>query len=145
MKYLKSWNESLENSKIQVKIITPKVAENRQKAVWYKDGVVIAEVTDGLHTIYIDKRGDTPSGPLMFSTFTDNDMNDDGKSNFNVEYWQQKPEEFFYTISDSNVKYDEAIEIAKKSFDDPDILEIIAEHCGCEQCQLWRDSSKFGI
>ena len=105
MKYLKFWNESLENSKIQVKIITPKVAENRQKSFWYDDGVVIAEVTDGTHTIYIDNRGESPSKQALDSPIINDDYILRFNSNFYVEYWQN-PSGYFYTISDSGeIKY----------------------------------------
>lgn len=155
MRYLKTW-EAITN-KIEVKIKTPKLSEERQEPYWYKDGAIIAEVTDGYHTIYIDKRGNTPM-EILETGMTDYDIDRDHSLNwFTAEFWQKGEgtrQEVFYLLDDYSVPtdvntnhlmYDSAIQYAKDGFKCDRLMNDIAEVCDCEKCIQRKRTRQFDL
>jgi len=157
MKHLKTW-EAVLSSKIEVKINTPKLSEDRQEAYWYKDGDIVAQVTDGYHTIYIDKRGNTPNDEILETGMTDYDIDSDQTLNwFTAEFWQRGEidrSEVFFILDDysiptdvntSHLTYDTAIQYAKDGFRCDRLMNDIAGVCGCEKCAQLKTTKRFDL
>ena len=152
MKYLKRWESQKHD--IVVKIVTPKVAENRQSIFWYADGNHLAIVSDQYHefTIHIDKFGSRPTKEELDSELTDADFNTNLDDYFRIEFYVPSGDIVPCDGSENLVidtanYYDEAIKKAKKALSDPSILEDIANtnSCDCVLCKKVRTQKRFGL
>ena len=162
MKYLKFWKESFEIPvQFKVEIEYPKIAENRQSSFWYYDKT-IATVSDGFHTFVIRAQGEidvsfTEDGEsygnedavkkAMELKLTDNDLDELGRNDrfnrnnwFLVEYYHEESNEDV-EVSIVPVMYDDAIEIAKESFDE----DYIMNQGDCRKCKKIRTEQRFDL